>query len=99
MVVELDIFGDRLYPLFADIIYFGILYCCRNPLYLGVIFVGFLLIKALWVQLDISGEFRNGAVSVKLQSHSLVLIFHACLAFDKLLLPSKLYHQTLHTDS
>lgn len=36
----------------------------RNPLYLGVIFVGYLLIKALWVQLDISGEFRNGAVSV-----------------------------------
>ncbi|XP_052181348.1 protein ROOT HAIR DEFECTIVE 3-like [Diospyros lotus] len=32
----------------------------RNPLYLGVIFVGFLLVKALWVQLDISGEFRNG---------------------------------------
>ncbi|KAL9387931.1 hypothetical protein Peur_021055 [Populus x canadensis] len=34
----------------------------RNPLYLGVIFVGFLLAKALWVQLDISGEFRNGAL-------------------------------------
>ncbi|KAG5008635.1 protein ROOT HAIR DEFECTIVE 3 homolog 1-like [Glycine soja] len=34
----------------------------RNPLYLGVIFVGFLLIKALWVQLDVSGEFRNGAL-------------------------------------
>ncbi|GAV84913.1 RHD3 domain-containing protein [Cephalotus follicularis] len=34
----------------------------RNPLYLGVIFVGFLLMKALWVQLDISGEFRNGAL-------------------------------------
>ncbi|KAL3720855.1 hypothetical protein ACJRO7_005632 [Eucalyptus globulus] len=34
----------------------------RNPLYLGVIFVGFLLVKALWVQLDISGEFRNGAL-------------------------------------
>ncbi|XP_073120651.1 protein ROOT HAIR DEFECTIVE 3-like [Henckelia pumila] len=34
----------------------------RNPLYLGVIFVGFLLIKALWMQLDISGEFRNGAL-------------------------------------
>ncbi|XP_059641371.1 protein ROOT HAIR DEFECTIVE 3-like [Cornus florida] len=34
----------------------------RNPLYLGVIFVGFLLLKALWVQLDISGEFRNGAI-------------------------------------
>ncbi|XP_071901356.1 protein ROOT HAIR DEFECTIVE 3 [Coffea arabica] len=34
----------------------------RNPLYLGVIFVGFLLVKALWVQLDVSGEFRNGAL-------------------------------------
>ncbi|KAJ4717874.1 Protein ROOT HAIR DEFECTIVE 3-like [Melia azedarach] len=34
----------------------------RNPLYLGFIFVGYLLIKALWVQLDISGEFRNGAL-------------------------------------
>ncbi|KAL3639767.1 Cell wall protein rhd3 [Castilleja foliolosa] len=34
----------------------------RNPLYLGVIFVSFLLLKALWVQLDISGEFRNGAL-------------------------------------
>ncbi|CAI9766130.1 unnamed protein product [Fraxinus pennsylvanica] len=34
----------------------------RNPLYLGVIFVAFLLFKALWVQLDIAGEFRNGAL-------------------------------------
>ncbi|GFP85689.1 protein root hair defective 3 [Phtheirospermum japonicum] len=34
----------------------------RNPLYLGVIFVCFLLLKALWVQLDISGEFQNGAL-------------------------------------
>ncbi|KAL2243237.1 protein ROOT HAIR DEFECTIVE 3 homolog 1 [Sesamum indicum] len=34
----------------------------RNPLYLGFIFVGYLLVKALWVQLDISGEFRNGAL-------------------------------------
>ncbi|KAH9664986.1 protein ROOT HAIR DEFECTIVE 3 [Citrus sinensis] len=34
----------------------------RNPLYLGFIFIGYLLIKALWVQLDISGEFRNGAL-------------------------------------
>ncbi|KAG0493070.1 hypothetical protein HPP92_006468 [Vanilla planifolia] len=34
----------------------------RNPLYLGVLFVAFLLGKALWVQLDISGEFRNGAL-------------------------------------
>ncbi|CAK9174489.1 unnamed protein product [Ilex paraguariensis] len=34
----------------------------RNPLYLFIIFVAFLLSKALWVQLDISGEFRNGAL-------------------------------------
>ncbi|KAK1281796.1 Protein ROOT HAIR DEFECTIVE 3 [Acorus calamus] len=34
----------------------------RNPLYLGVFFVLFLLGKALWVQLDISGEFQNGAL-------------------------------------
>ncbi|KAG6517479.1 hypothetical protein ZIOFF_020871 [Zingiber officinale] len=34
----------------------------RNPLYLGVIFVFFLVGKALWVQLDISGEFKNGAL-------------------------------------
>ncbi|KAK7402264.1 hypothetical protein VNO78_14390 [Psophocarpus tetragonolobus] len=34
----------------------------RNPLYIGVIFVVYLLVKALWVQLDIAGEFRNGAL-------------------------------------
>ncbi|XP_075490811.1 protein ROOT HAIR DEFECTIVE 3-like [Primulina tabacum] len=34
----------------------------RNPLYLGVIFVVYLLIKALWMQLDIAGEFRNGVL-------------------------------------
>ncbi|CAL0335197.1 unnamed protein product [Lupinus luteus] len=34
----------------------------RNPLYLGLIFVGYLLLKALWMQLDVSGEFRNGAL-------------------------------------
>ncbi|CAA6666153.1 unnamed protein product [Spirodela intermedia] len=35
----------------------------RNPFYLGVLFVAFLLVKALWVQLDIAGEFSNGAVT------------------------------------
>ncbi|XP_019193385.1 PREDICTED: protein ROOT HAIR DEFECTIVE 3 homolog 1-like [Ipomoea nil] len=34
----------------------------RNPFYLAFIFVAFLLLKALWVQLDIAGEFRNGAL-------------------------------------
>ncbi|THU44683.1 hypothetical protein C4D60_Mb02t09940 [Musa balbisiana] len=34
----------------------------RNPLYLVVIFVIFLVGKALWVQLDISGVFCNGAL-------------------------------------
>uniref|UniRef100_A0A7C8YEU2 Protein ROOT HAIR DEFECTIVE 3 homolog n=1 Tax=Opuntia streptacantha TaxID=393608 RepID=A0A7C8YEU2_OPUST len=32
----------------------------RNPLYLAVLFVGFLVSKALWVQMDISNEFRHG---------------------------------------
>lgn len=32
----------------------------RNPLYLAVLFVGFLVSKALWVQLDIPNEFRHG---------------------------------------
>ncbi|KAG9141472.1 hypothetical protein Leryth_001904 [Lithospermum erythrorhizon] len=34
----------------------------RNPLYLGVIFVGYLLVKALWVQMDVSNQFRHGAL-------------------------------------
>lgn len=34
----------------------------RNPLYLLVLFVGFLVSKALWVQMDISNEFRHGVV-------------------------------------
>ncbi|KAG2371163.1 Protein ROOT HAIR DEFECTIVE 3-like protein [Vigna angularis] len=34
----------------------------RNPLYIGVIFVGYLLMKSLWVQLDVAGEFQNGAL-------------------------------------
>ncbi|KAK9055661.1 hypothetical protein SSX86_026746 [Deinandra increscens subsp. villosa] len=32
----------------------------RNPLYVLVIFVGFLLFKALWVQTGIAAEFQNG---------------------------------------
>ncbi|KAL2650121.1 hypothetical protein R1flu_018249 [Riccia fluitans] len=32
----------------------------RNPLYLLIFFVVYLLGKALWVQLDIAGEFRHG---------------------------------------
>ncbi|KAK1437364.1 hypothetical protein QVD17_03155 [Tagetes erecta] len=32
----------------------------RNPLYLVFIFVGYLLMKALWVQLDLSSAFQNG---------------------------------------
>ncbi|CAL9122736.1 unnamed protein product [Musa textilis] len=35
----------------------------RNPLYLLVIFVVFLLFKALWVQLDVSSLFQNGILS------------------------------------
>ncbi|XP_074301810.1 protein ROOT HAIR DEFECTIVE 3-like isoform X1 [Silene latifolia] len=32
----------------------------RNPLYLCVLFVGYLVSKALWVQMDVSNEFSNG---------------------------------------
>ncbi|RWR88942.1 protein ROOT HAIR DEFECTIVE 3 2 isoform X4 [Cinnamomum micranthum f. kanehirae] len=35
----------------------------RNPLYLLVIFIIFLLLKALWVELDFTGEFQNGALT------------------------------------
>ncbi|KAJ4851025.1 hypothetical protein Tsubulata_037496 [Turnera subulata] len=34
----------------------------RNPLWLFFIFILFLLAKALWVQLDIAGEFQHGAL-------------------------------------
>lgn len=34
----------------------------RNPLWLLVLFVGYLVSKALWVQLNISGEFQHGAL-------------------------------------
>ncbi|KAG5620514.1 hypothetical protein H5410_005732 [Solanum commersonii] len=32
----------------------------RNPLYLFILFVVYLFGKALWIQMDIPGEFRNG---------------------------------------
>ncbi|CAA6667202.1 unnamed protein product [Spirodela intermedia] len=35
----------------------------RNPLYIVMLFVTFLVSKALWVQLDVPGEFRHGALS------------------------------------
>ncbi|XP_054777349.1 protein ROOT HAIR DEFECTIVE 3 homolog 2 isoform X2 [Prosopis cineraria] len=34
----------------------------KNPFYLMVIFVAYFLGKALWVQMDIAGEFRHGAL-------------------------------------
>ncbi|CAN6683903.1 unnamed protein product [Malus baccata var. baccata] len=38
----------------------------KNPLYLMVLFVAFLLSKALRVHMDITGQFQHGAVSIKL---------------------------------
>lgn len=35
----------------------------RNPLYLLVLFVVFLLSKALWAQMDMDGAFRSGTIS------------------------------------
>lgn len=34
----------------------------KNPLYLMFIFVAYLIGKAIWVQMDIAGEFRHGAL-------------------------------------
>lgn len=34
----------------------------RNPFYLGILFVLFLLSRALWVQMDITGIFQNGVL-------------------------------------
>ena len=44
----------------------------RNPLYLAVIFVVFLVGKAIWVQLDIATEFQNGFVSIQIT----ILLFY-----------------------
>ncbi|KAK7303534.1 hypothetical protein RJT34_14441 [Clitoria ternatea] len=35
----------------------------KNPLYLLIIFVAYLIGKALWVQMDIAGEFRHGTLA------------------------------------
>ncbi|XP_061366903.1 protein ROOT HAIR DEFECTIVE 3 homolog 2 [Gastrolobium bilobum] len=34
----------------------------KNPLYLMVIFVVYLIVKAIWVELNIAGEFQNGTL-------------------------------------
>ncbi|KAL7588713.1 hypothetical protein Lser_V15G38977 [Lactuca serriola] len=47
----------------------------RNPLYLILIFITFLLIKALWVQLDIASEFQHG-------------VFHGFLSLSTKLIPT-----------
>ncbi|WCJ28460.1 Protein ROOT HAIR DEFECTIVE 3 [Euphorbia peplus] len=35
----------------------------KNPLYLMVLFVGYLISKALWVQMDVGGQFQHGALA------------------------------------
>ncbi|CAI9297393.1 unnamed protein product [Lactuca saligna] len=47
----------------------------RNPLYLILIFITFLLIKALWVQMDIASEFQHG-------------VFHGFLSLSTKLIPT-----------
>lgn len=34
----------------------------KNPFYLMILFVAYLLLRALWVQMDIAGEFRHGTL-------------------------------------
>ncbi|KAL2494043.1 Protein ROOT HAIR DEFECTIVE 3-like protein 2 [Forsythia ovata] len=46
-----------------------LMFLLRNPLYLLVLFITYLLGKAIWVQIDIPGEFGNGTLS-KLSSLS-----------------------------
>lgn len=53
--------------------YFELIFV-RNPLWLLFIFVSYLLLKALWVQLDISGEFRNGAVSLPFKNLNFLVL-------------------------
>ncbi|KAL4394679.1 hypothetical protein AHAS_Ahas02G0176100 [Arachis hypogaea] len=36
----------------------------KNPLYLILIFIGYLVTKSLWVQHDVAGNFHHGAVSI-----------------------------------
>lgn len=40
----------------------AVLILCRNPIYLFLLFVGYLIFKALAMQLDVSREFQNGVV-------------------------------------
>ncbi|XP_050149190.1 protein ROOT HAIR DEFECTIVE 3 homolog 2-like [Malus sylvestris] len=40
----------------------------KNPLYLMVLFVAFLLSKALWVQMDITSSFPESSVSSNISS-------------------------------
>ncbi|XP_031269850.1 protein ROOT HAIR DEFECTIVE 3 homolog 2-like [Pistacia vera] len=41
----------------------------KNPLYLLILFVVYLLSKALWVQMDIAGEFQHGAMAGIISHH------------------------------
>ncbi|XP_020575256.1 protein ROOT HAIR DEFECTIVE 3-like [Phalaenopsis equestris] len=45
----------------------------RNPLYLFAIFVTFLVSRAIWIQLDITGEFQHGTLSGLLSISSKLL--------------------------
>ncbi|PKA59740.1 Protein root hair defective 3 like 1 [Apostasia shenzhenica] len=45
----------------------------RNPLYLFAIFVIFLVLRALWIQLNIKGEFQHGTISGLLSISSKLL--------------------------
>lgn len=40
----------------------------RNPLYLMLLFVAYLLSKAMWVQMDVGGQFQHGTVRKRVRS-------------------------------
>jgi len=47
----------------------------RNPLYLLVIFVVYLVGKAIWVQSEIGREFQHGFVSIEITHFSVTLFW------------------------
>lgn len=51
------------YSFFVLLMMFFPIYINRNPLYLMAFFVIYLVSRALWVQMDIPGQFRHGTVS------------------------------------
>ncbi|KAE8734346.1 Protein ROOT HAIR DEFECTIVE 3-like protein 2 [Hibiscus syriacus] len=62
----------------------------RNPLYLMVLFVAYLLSKAMWVQMDIPGQFQHGTLAglISISSRFLPTVMNLLKRLAKRLRPS-----------